>query len=140
MQRKIMGVIGVDNRPSPLLIVHSTGMTRDYVSEEELSFWEFNGNYWSLVPLDLEIEYIQDIHGRESGKTEDLNPVYYPDGIAFRTIVQYCDPEKTTYYLRLHDMEELEKNKSFQFTLVQESLAISDLSLTPRGRVRFEIK
>ena len=42
--------------------------------------------------------------------------------------------------MKLYGMEELEKNKSFQFKLVQESLALVDLDLYPMGWVKFKIK
>ena len=142
MPRKVMDFIGVDDRKNPLVIVHSTSRTRDYILEEELSYWEFNGNFWSLTSVDLEIEYIQNVFGEESevGNTEDLNPIYYPDGIAFRTMVQHTSSSKVTLYLKLYGMEELEKNQSFQFKLVQESLALVDLDLYPMGWVKFKIK
>lgn len=142
MPRKVMNFIGVDDRDEPLVIVHSTSITRDYVSEEELSFWGFNGNFWSLVPLDLKIDYTQNMLGEEPevGNVEDLNLIYYPDGIVFKTMAQSSFSGEVTFYLKLYGMEELEKNRSFQFKLVQESLALVDLHLDPMGWVKFEIK
>lgn len=143
MQRKVMDFISVDDRERPLIIVHTTSITRDYVSEEELSFWEFNGNFWSLVPVELEIEYTEYVLGREPelGKVEDLNMICYPDGIAFRPTIQFSSSGGVIFYLKEDQIEEIERNKSFQFTMFQKSLDLIDLVVPDEmGYVKFEIK
>lgn len=153
MQRKIMDFIGVDDRDNLLIIVYSTSMTRDYVMEEELSFWEFNGNYWSLVPMELEVDYTEAVLFEElkPGKEEDFNPVYYPDGIVFRVSGQYNPyymPEgEVTYkledgeirYMTLGKLEEIEKNKSFKLIMVEKNL-YWPAEPVRGGFVKFEIK
>ncbi len=143
MQRKVMDLISVDDRENPIIIVHTTSLTRDYVSEEELSFWEFNGNFWSLVPMELEIKYTEYVLGRnpEPGNMEDLNLIRYPDGIAFRTVVQPSNAGGGIFYLQADQMEEIEKNRSFQFTMFQKSLDVIDLVVpNEMGYIRFEIR
>ena len=153
MERKVMDFISVDDREKPLIIVHSSGMTRENVSEEELSFWEFNGNFWSLVPMELEVDYMEAVLLEElkPGKEADFNPVYYPDGIVFRVSRQfnpYYMPEgEVTYkledgeirYMVLGEMEEIEKNKSFKLIMVEKDLYWS-VEPVKGGFVKFMIK
>lgn len=153
MERKVMDFICVDDRENPLAIVHSSSMTRDRVSEEELSFWEFNGNFWSLVPMELEVDYTEAVllEDLKPGKEADFNPVYYPDGIVFGASGQY-DPiylseGKVTYkpedgnirYMTLGKLEEIEKNKSFQLIMVEKDL-YWPAEPVGGGFVKFEIK
>lgn len=140
MQRKVMSFISVDDRENPLIIVHSTAMTREGVPEEELLFWEFDGNCWSLVPLELEIEcFMKNARGKiEPGRIEDFNPIYYKDGIAFRTAVYVEDEYEIVSYLKLCEMREINKNKTFQFALYEESYDYMNLQRSD-GWVNFEI-
>lgn len=142
MQRKVMSFISVDDRENPLIIVHSTAMTREGVPEEELLFWEFDGNCWLLVPLELEIEcFMKTARGKtEPGRIEDFNPIYYKDGIVFRTAVCVEDENGIVSYLKLCDMREINKNKTFQFALCEESYHGWNYLISNDGWVNFEIK
>lgn len=151
MQRKVMDFISVDDRERPWIIVYSTSMTRNYVLEDELSFWKFNGNFWSLRPMELEVDYTEAalVEETKPGKEADFSPVYYPDGIVFGVSAQYNPiylPEgKATYkpedgviqYMTLGKMEEIEKNKSFKLIMVEKSLC---WPVEVENYVKFEIK
>ena len=87
------------------MVVHSSGVSRDYVDEQELSFWEYCGTYWALVPMDLEIDTS---HAHIAGENlyPDLNRdelfevFYYRDGIAYRPSRQN-DSVTNSYAVRL---------------------------------------
>lgn len=141
MQRKVMNFISVDDRENPLIIVHSSAMTREGIPEEELLFWEFDGNCWSLVPLGLEIEcFMKTARGEtKPGRIEDFNPIYYKDGIAFRTAVYVEGEYGIVSYLKLYNMRAVDKNKTFQVSLCEESYDYMNLQPND-GWVNFEIK
>lgn len=109
------------------MVIHSSGVSVDYVVEEELSFWEFSDNgYWNLAPLDLEIDTS---HAHIAGEgypdlnRDELFPmVYYQDGIAFGSSRQSDMSANGLYTLRLGKLEEIEKNKSFRLYGIFEIL------------------
>ncbi len=123
--RKVMGIFAVDNREPYHMIVHSSGLSRDYVDEQELSFWEYLGDYWALVPMDLEIDTS---HAHISGENfypdldrdELFEAFYYRDGIAYRSSRQN-DCAVNTYTVKLGKMEEVQKNRIFRLEAVYES-------------------
>lgn len=121
--RRIRSFITITDGVAPQLIVHSSGFSKDYVSEEELSFWIYRGSYWILTSMDLNID------SSHAHSANDLypdierdtlfEPVYYPDGIVYRTSIQ--DDGLNTYPYRLGKMEEIEKNKSFRLIAILNS-------------------
>jgi len=114
--RKIKSIITVDDKEDPIMITHSTSVSKDYISEEELIFWAFRGSYWILISLEYTID---SSHAHNAGNAfpdenrESLyDPFYYPDGIVYRPSIQ-CDG--VNYYtFRLGVMEEIDKNKRFR--------------------------
>lgn len=124
--RKIRSFLTIDDKEKPQMIIHSSGFSADYVSEEELSFWEFHDTYWVLVPLELEIDtshayYIEHLYG-DLDRDKLFPVVYYRDGIVYRSSTQYDGSKwgrKTTF--RLGKMEEVEKNKSFRLIGIYEN-------------------
>jgi len=114
--RKIRSIITVDDKEDPIMIAHSTSVSEDYISEEELIFWVFRGSYWNLTSLEYTID---SSHAHNAGNAfpdenrESLyDPFYYPDGIVYRPSIQ-CDG--VNYYTyRLGVMEEIDKNKRFR--------------------------
>lgn len=138
MQRKIMEAVGAEERENPLLLVHSSCMTRECVPKEELSFWEFDGKGWLLVPLDLEMEYTRCESGKTlPGEIEEFNPVYYKDGIAFGSTEE--TGSKSVSYLKVWDMRKIERGV-FQFSLREESLDSVNFVWRPTGWIEFTIK
>ena len=124
ISRKIKSVITIDNKENPIMIVHSTGISVDYISEEELSFWAFRGSYWVLTPLELTVD---SSHAHNtSGLYADINrdslydPVYYRDGIVYRPSMQ--GDGLHSYIFRLGKMEEIEKNISFRLNGISDTL------------------
>ncbi|MBD5550558.1 MAG: hypothetical protein HDQ96_05185 [Lachnospiraceae bacterium] len=140
--RKIMSFLVVDDREAYRLVVHSSGVSRDYVMEEELSFWEYQETYWALVPMELEIDTSHaHIAGENSfldmDRDELFETSYYRDGIAYRPSRQ--NDGVNSYTVRLGKMEEIEKNKIFRLLVVsdyQETGAYEDSS----HYIEFEIK
>lgn len=138
--RKIRSLLVIDNKKSPQVIMHSSGSSDDYVSEEELSFWTYRGSYWILTPLELEIDTS---HAHSAGdmypdidRSTLFEPTYYRDGIVYRPSVQGDGLHSATF--RLGKMEETEKNKSFRLTAIYESLG---RTVEDRGAyIQFEIK
>lgn len=124
--RKIRSFLIVDNKEELQMIVHSSGLSLDYVSEEELSFWTFRGSYWVLSPMNLEIDTS---HAHNTG---DLYPdldrdklfpvVFYRDGIVYGPSIQGDIAGINQYTFRLGKMEELEKNKSFRLIGIYENM------------------
>ena len=104
--RKIMGFFVVDSREPYRLVVHSSGFSRDYVSEEELSFWEYHGTYWVLAPMDMEINESHAHIFWDNAEGEDLfEASYYRDGIAYRSSRQ---SDGVNYYtVRLGKLERI---------------------------------
>lgn len=120
--RKIRSVIILDDRQEPQIIVHSSGFSPDYISEEELSFWAYRGSYWVLTSIDLKIDS-SNAHSAgdmypDIDRESLFAPVYYQDGIVYRPSIQGDGLHSYTY--RLGKMEEIEKNKSFKLIGVRE--------------------
>lgn len=122
--RKIRSFLTVDNQEEPKMIVHSTGLSLDYVSEEELSFWTFRGTYWVLAPMELDIDTS---HAHNTGNLypdldrDTLFPVtLYRDGIVYGSSRQN-DLAVSVFTYRLGKMEELEKNKRFRLYGIYEN-------------------
>lgn len=125
--RKIRDFLLIKSDDALRMVVHSSGVSVDFVSEEELSFWEFNDNgKWYLTPMDLEIDTS---HAHNTGDyypdldRDELFPaVYYQDGIAFTSSRQNdLNASGLTTY-RLGKLEEIEKNKSFRLIGIYETL------------------
>jgi len=124
ISRKIRSVITIDNKEDPIMIVHSTGISVDYISEEELSFWAFRGSYWVLTPLELTVD---SSHAHSAGELyADINrdslydPVYYRDGIVYRPSMQ--GDGLHGFIFRLGKMEEIENNINFRLIGISDSL------------------
>lgn len=140
--RKIRSFLVVDDRESYRLIVHSSGLSGDYAVEEELSFWEYDGAAWGLVPMDLEIDTSHAHIGGEKissdiAREELFEASYYRDGIAYRPARQSLGDNKIT--VRPGKMEEIEKNRIFRLTAVYE--AETGTTVCSDGTyIQFEIK
>lgn len=142
--RKIMSIFSVDNREPYHMVVHSSGLSRDYIDEQELSFWEYRGTYWALVPMDLEIDTS---HAHISGENfypdmdrdELFEAFYYRDGIAYRPSRQN-DHAVNTYTVKLGKMEEVEKNRIFRLMAVYESEELGATEWPSDTYIQFEIK
>ena len=116
--RKVRSFLVIDDKEELRLVIHSSGVSVDYISEEELSFWIFRGSYWILAPMELEIDTS---HAHNAG---DLYPdldrnnlfvaTFYQDGIAYRSSIQDISSGACQNTYRLGIMEEIEKNKSFK--------------------------
>ena len=121
--RKIRSVITIDDKDDPIMIVHSTSVSADYISEEELIFWAFKGSYWILTPLELTVD---SSHAHRAGdmypdenRDSLFEPVYYLDGIVYRPSVQGDGLHTFTH--RLGIMEEIDKNKRFRMIGIYDS-------------------
>lgn len=124
LPRKIQSFLVIDDREPCRLVVHSSGVSEEYVVEEELSFWAFRGYHWVLAPLDLEIDTSHAHTGRKDlssdGNGEELfEASYYRDGIAYRPGRQRIGDHYVT--VRPGKMEEIEKNRIFRLTAVYET-------------------
>ncbi len=120
--RKIREVMTVDRDGVWQLVVHSSGFSRDYIAEEELSFWEFRNLYWILAPMELEIDashaLYTDVYYPSIDRDELYEPTYYRDGIAYRSSKQ---PDiADSYIYRLGVMDVVEPNKSFRMVAVSD--------------------
>lgn len=109
------------------MIIHSSGVSVDYVVEEELSFWEFSDNgHWDLTPMDLEIDtshaHITGVGYPDLDRDELFPAVYYKDGIAFGSSRQNDMNASGETTFRLGKLEEIEKNKSFRLIGIYENL------------------
>lgn len=120
--RKIRDMMVVDQDGIWDLIVHSSGISREYVAEEELSFWEFTGADWVLVPMELEMDTS---HAHIMGELypdldrDELFEIFnYRDGMAFRPSLQNCGTKGDRVVLRLGSMEVIRENKSFRLNAV----------------------
>ena len=124
------------------MVVHSSGVSRDYVDEQELSFWEYCGTYWALVPMDLEIDTS---HAHIAGENlyPDLNRdelfevFYYRDGIAYRPSRQN-DSVTNSYAVRLGKMEVVEKNRVFRLVAVHEAEELGTVEWSSDTYIQFE--
>ncbi|MDL2301954.1 hypothetical protein LJC58_06330 [Lachnospiraceae bacterium OttesenSCG-928-D06] len=129
LPRKIRSLLVIDDKEAPQLIVHSSGVSLEYVSEEELSFWTYRGTYWVLAPIELEIDTS---HAHSAGS--DLYPdmdrdtlfeaTYYRDGITYRPSRQGDGQVHHTTY-RLGKMQQVEKNKCFRLIAIYENVGES---------------
>lgn len=127
LPRKIRSILTIDNKETPQMIIHSSGLSVDYVSEEELSFWEFRGDYWALIPMELEMD-TSHVHHYVT-QYPDLNmeelvfpTVYYRDGIVFRASMQYENKYGDQRVVRPGKMEETEKNRAFRLVALYDSV------------------
>lgn len=141
--RKIMGIFTIDNREPYRMVVHSSGVSRDYVDEQELSFWEYRGAYWALVPMELEIDTS---HAHISGdlypdldRDELFEASYYRDGIAYLPSRQNKLPVDMVT-VRLGKMETVEKNKSFRLMAVYDSEQLGVTEWPGDTYIQFKIK
>lgn len=139
--RKIRDMMAVDKEGVWKLIVHSSGFSKEYISEEELSFWEFTGSYWILVPMELEIDTS---HAFSLGnlypdidRNELFEAFYYRDGIAFRPSRQPDNEYGTNNTYRLGMMEITEENKSFRLVMICDVEGITRSSFS---FIQFTIK
>ena len=140
--RKIRSILVIDDKEAPQLIVHSSGLSVDYVAEEELSFWTYRGSYWVLAPLELEIDTR---HAHVAGETlypdenrdELFSPTYYRDGIVYRPSRQGDGRFHYNTFI-LGKMEEIEKNKCFRLITVYDNAGIAHESLS--SYIEFYIK
>ena len=139
--RKIKSLMAVDRDGVWQLVMHSSGFSKEYIPEEELSFWEFTGSYWILVPMELEIDT------RNAFAMGDLYPdmdrdklfeaIYYRDGIAFRSSMQPVNDHGTQDNYRLGMMEITEENKKFRLFTVSDTEGITRRQLS---YIQFTIK
>ena len=132
--RKIRDMMVGDKNGVWKLIVHSSGFSKEYIPEEELSFWEFTGSDWILVPMELEIDTS---HAFSLGnlypdidRNELFETFYYRDGIAFRPSSQPDNEYGTNNTYRLGIMEITEENKSFRLVTIYDVEGISRSSLS----------
>ena len=139
--RKIREVMTVERNGVRQLVVHSTGLSREYVAEEELSFWELNGTGWILVPIELEIDTSHACNLGNYFPDLDRDTLYeacfYRDGIAYRPSLQPSNEWGDKEVLRLGIMEVVEKNKSFRLNAVSDVEGETIKSLS--GYIQFDI-
>lgn len=138
--RKIKEVMTVERNGVRQLVVHSTGLSREYVAEEELSFWEQSGTCWILVPMELEID-VSHAHNMGSlypdiDRESLYEAFFYRDGIAYRPSLQPFNKWGDRAVFRLGVMEIVEENKSFRLNAVCDVEGKTDLAY---GYIRFEI-
>ena len=142
--RKVRSIFTIDDKENPQMVIHSSGLSEDYIWEEELSFWEFQGTYWALIPMELDVDtsraHMEGDYYPDLDRDELFPTVYYRDGIVFRTSIQNDTARYThKFTFRLGKMEEIEKNKIFRL------VAIYDLECRPYksilyGYIQFTIK
>ena len=132
--RKIKELMVVDRDGVWQLIVHSSGFSKEYIPEEELSFWEFTGSDWILVPMELEIDtshaFSQGNLYPDIDRDELFEAIYYRDGIAFRPSMQPDSRHDTKHTFRLGIMEIVEENKKFRLVTVSDVLGITYPSIS----------
>lgn len=143
--RKIESFLVVDDRKPCRLVVHSSGFSKDYVAEEELSFWEYRGTHWALAPMDLVIDtseaHISGKHFFPEIDRDDLfEASYYRDGMAYRSSTQIDYYDANSYTVRLGKMEEVEKNKIFRLRAVCEEKQGTVVWRHGGTYIQFEIK
>ncbi len=109
------------------MVIHSSGVSVDYVAEEELSFWKFSDNgCWNLTPMELEMDtshayYLGDVFP-DLDRDELFLTVFYRDGITFGASRQEDMRGSGIDTFRLGKLEETEKNKSFRLCGISETL------------------
>ena len=140
--RKIKDLMVVIKNGVWQLIVHSSGFSKEYIPEEELSFWEFTGSDWILVPMELEIDTS---HAFSLGnlypdidRSELFEMFCYRDGIAFRPSMQPINDHDTKYVYRLAIMEIVKENRSFRLFAVIDSEGITR-RVYPNVYIQFNI-
>ena len=143
--RKIRDFLIIENEGALRMVIHSSGVSVDYVVEEELSFWKLNDNgYWELTPMKLEVD-TSHAHNTRDGypdlDRDELFPaVYYKDGVAFRASRQSDMSCNGRYTFRLGKLEEIEKNKSFCLRGIYEVLGRTYVWKYDTCYIRFNIK
>lgn len=136
--RKVMSFFVVEDKEPYRLVVHSSGLSRDYVCEEELSFWEYRGTYWELAPMNLEIDTSHaHIFGSDPDGDDLFEASYYRDGIAFRPSRQFEGVNYCTF--RLGKMEETAENRIFRLMAVEDG-GEEGPSVWSSAYIQFEIK
>lgn len=124
------------------MIIHSSGLSKDYISEEKLSFWAFKGSYWALIPMELDIDTghahnLGDLY-TDLDRDELFPTVYYRDGIAFDPSVQATTVYGVKSTFRLGKMEQVEKNKSFCLIAIYDNCGRTYASVSVY--IKFTIK
>ena len=132
--RKIRDFLIIEEDEALRMIIHSSGVSVDYVVEEELSFWEFSDNgKWNLTPLKLEIDTSHAHIARDGyadlDRDELFPAIYYRDGIAFGSSRQNDMSNNGPTTVRLGKLEEIEKNKSFRLLGIYEILGRTYLTV-----------
>lgn len=138
--RKIKEVMTVERNGIRQLVVHSTGLSREYVAEEELSFWEQNGTCWILTPMELEID-VSHAHNMGSlypdiDRESLYEAFFYRDGIAYRPSLQPSNEWGDRAVYRLGVMEVVEENKSFRLNAVCD---VEGKTVSAYGYIQFDI-
>lgn len=139
--RKIRDLMVVDKDGVWQLIVHSTGFSKELIPEEELSFWEFTGTYWILVPMELEIDTTNAFSMGtyfypDLDRDELFEATFYRDGIAYRSSMQPHNKWGSKNAYRLGKMEVVKENKSFRLYTVDKEEKTS----TSGGYIQYTIK
>ncbi len=138
--RKIKEVMTVERNGVRQLVVHSTGLSREYVAEEELSFWEQNGTCWILTPMELEIDVSQAHNMGSLYPDIDRESLYeaffYRDGIAYKPSLQPFNEWGDREVYRMGVMEVVEENKSFRLNAVCN---VEGKTVSSYGYILFEI-
>ena len=132
--RKIRDFLIIEEDEALRMIIHSSGVSVDYVVEEELSFWELSDNgEWKLTPLELEIDTSHAHIARDGypdlDRDELFPTIYYQDGIAFGSSSQGDMSNNGYHTVRLGKLEEIEKNKSFRLLGIYEILGRTYLTV-----------
>lgn len=143
--RFIRNVMVVDRDGVWQIIVHSSGVSVDYIAEEELSFWEFCCGHWILVPMELEIDtshaHIAGGLYADLNRDELFEVTFYRDGIAYRPSVQRDMSSTMTYTVRLGIMEIVEENRVFRlWSVYEEPYGRTNQAAYGGGYIQFEIK
>ena len=131
--RKIRDLMVVDKDGVWQLIVHSFGFSKELMPEEELSFWEFTGTYWVLVPMELEID-TKYAFSENLSLYPDLDrdtvfeTTFFRDGIAYRSDMQPYNRWGSQRAYWLGKMEVVEENKKFRLYILTHEDGIFDTS------------
>ena len=143
--RKIRDFLIIEDEDTLRMVIHSSGVSIDYVAEEELSFWEFSDNgYWNLTPMDLEVDTS---HAHNTGygypdlDRDKLFPaIYYQDGIVFGSSRQKNMNGNGVNTFRLGKLEEIETNTSFRLRGIYENLGRTYIWTYDDCYIQFNIK
>jgi len=128
--RKIRDFLIIEEEDALRMVMHSSGVSVNYEAEEELSFWEFGDDgCWNLTPMELEMDTSHAYYLGDVGDifpdldTDELFPMaFYRDGITFGASRQEEMRGNGIYTIRLGELEETEKNKSFRLCGISETL------------------